>query len=99
MSAKKPTNLAASVRQRLYDLARAGGEELQPVLTRYGVERLLHRLCTEEGLRLKLQVDQERVQAHNHSPSHLAGAADGGGTLGTLALAPAFPYSVRRFRT
>lgn len=38
------TNLAASVRQRLLNLARARGEELQLVLTGYGVERLLYRL-------------------------------------------------------
>jgi hypothetical protein len=41
---KVPTNLAASVRQRLLNLARARGEELQLVLSRYGVERLLYRL-------------------------------------------------------
>jgi hypothetical protein len=49
MPAKKPTNLAASVRQRLYNLARAGGEELQLILTRYGVERLLYRLSHTPG--------------------------------------------------
>lgn len=49
MPAKKSTNLAASVRQRLYNLARAGGEELQLVFTRYGVERLLYRLSHTPG--------------------------------------------------
>lgn len=44
MRRSSPTNLAASVRQRLLNLARARGEELQLVLTRYGVERLLYRL-------------------------------------------------------
>lgn len=44
MSGKQPTNLAASVRQRLLNIAKARGEELQLVLTRYGVERLLYRL-------------------------------------------------------
>lgn len=56
MPGKKPTNLAASVRQRLYDLARVRGEELQLVLTRYGVERLLYRLShTPDGERFVLK--------------------------------------------
>ena len=38
MRRKPPTDLAASVRQRLLNLARTRGEELQLVLTRYGVE-------------------------------------------------------------
>jgi hypothetical protein len=37
----KPRNLAASVRQRLTDLARKQGEDFQLVLTRYMIERLL----------------------------------------------------------
>ena len=49
MPGKKPTNLAASVRQRLYNLARFQGEELQLVLGRYGVERLLYRLSHTPG--------------------------------------------------
>lgn len=49
MPSKQPTNLAASVRQRLYNLAKAGEEELQVVLTRYGVERLLYRLSRTAG--------------------------------------------------
>ena len=44
MRRKPPTDLAASIRQRLLNIARAQGEELQLVLTRYGVERLLYRL-------------------------------------------------------
>lgn len=44
MRRKSPTDLAASVRQRLLNIARASGEELQLLLTRYGVERLLYRL-------------------------------------------------------
>ncbi len=38
-------NLAASVRQRLTQLARANGEDFHLVLTRYGLERLLYRLA------------------------------------------------------
>jgi hypothetical protein len=49
MHQRQPTNLAASVRQRLYNLARARGEELQLVLTRYGIERLLYRLSHTPG--------------------------------------------------
>jgi len=41
---KPPTDLAASVRERLRQLAEGRGQELQLVLTRYGVERLLYRL-------------------------------------------------------
>jgi predicted nucleotidyltransferase component of viral defense system len=41
---KPPRDIAASVRQRLLDMARARGEEFQSVLTRYGLERLLYRL-------------------------------------------------------
>ena len=44
MSERHPSNLAASVRQRLLNLARERGDEFQLVLMRYGVERLLYRL-------------------------------------------------------
>jgi predicted nucleotidyltransferase component of viral defense system len=40
----KPTNLPASVRQRLANLAREQNEDFQLVLTRYVLERLLYRL-------------------------------------------------------
>ncbi len=39
------TNLAASVHARLVNLAKQTGEDVQLVLTRYGVERFLYRLC------------------------------------------------------
>jgi predicted nucleotidyltransferase component of viral defense system len=48
VSRQKPTNVAASVRQRLLDLARARGEEFQLILIRYGVERLLYRLSRSQ---------------------------------------------------
>jgi predicted nucleotidyltransferase component of viral defense system len=44
MSPSSRRNVAASVRQRLTNLARERHEELQLVLTRYGLERLLYRL-------------------------------------------------------
>jgi hypothetical protein len=37
----QPQNLAASVRQRLLNLAQAQQENFNLVLTRYGIERLL----------------------------------------------------------
>lgn len=42
-------NLAASIRQRLLDRARARGEDLQLLLDRYAVERLLYRLSISEA--------------------------------------------------
>lgn len=44
MTDKKLTNLAASVRQRLLDLAKAAGEDFQYALMRYVLERFLYRL-------------------------------------------------------
>jgi len=41
-------NLAASVRRRLLNLARQRGEELQFLLTRFALERLLYRLSQSE---------------------------------------------------
>jgi predicted nucleotidyltransferase component of viral defense system len=40
----QPRHLAASVRQRLLNLAQAQQEDFNLVLTRYGIERLLYRL-------------------------------------------------------
>lgn len=40
----KVTNLAASVRQRLLNRAKAANEDFQRVLTRYALERLLYRI-------------------------------------------------------
>lgn len=45
MTNRQPRDLAASVRQRLMNLARKRGDDFQLVLTRYGVERLLYRLA------------------------------------------------------
>ena len=56
MKRKPPTDLAASVRERLRQLAGARGQELQLVLTRYGVERFLYRLSrTPAGERFILK--------------------------------------------
>lgn len=44
MSAKQLKDVAASVRQRLYDLAKEHGEDFQLTLIRYALERLLYRL-------------------------------------------------------
>jgi predicted nucleotidyltransferase component of viral defense system len=43
-----PKNLAASVRQRLLNLAQARGEDFGLILTRYGIERFLYRLAQSE---------------------------------------------------
>ena len=40
----RPRNIGASVRQRLLNLARARGQPMDLLLTRYALERLLHRL-------------------------------------------------------
>lgn len=42
-------NVAASVRQRLRNLARQRGEDFQYVLVRYGLERFLYRLSRSEA--------------------------------------------------
>lgn len=44
MSPKPTSNIAASVHQRLLNLAKPRGEELQSLLTRHALERLLYRL-------------------------------------------------------
>lgn len=41
---ERPRNLGASVRQRLLNLAHARGQSMDLLLTRYALERLLHRL-------------------------------------------------------
>jgi hypothetical protein len=48
MTAKKLSDIAASVRQRLLNVAREQGEDFQLVLTRFVLERLLYRLgCSD----------------------------------------------------
>lgn len=44
MSENQPSNLPASVRQRLLNIAKRDGEAFDLVLTRYALERLLYRL-------------------------------------------------------
>lgn len=44
MNNKTVKNVAASVRERLYQLSQKRGEDFQLMLTRYGLERLLYRL-------------------------------------------------------
>ncbi len=48
MTDKRGNNTAASVRNRLLELARKRGEDFQLILTRYGLERLLYRLSQSE---------------------------------------------------
>ncbi len=44
MGKSKPTNIAASVRDRLLNLAKERGEDFNFVLARYAIERLMYRL-------------------------------------------------------
>ena len=44
MSKKKPSDLVASVKDRLLDISHKKGEDYQLILTRYAIERLLYRL-------------------------------------------------------
>lgn len=48
MSPAQPSNLVASVRQRLMTLSKKRREDFNLVLTRYGLERLLYRLSQSE---------------------------------------------------
>lgn len=48
MSPRSSRNIAASIRQRLLNLAHEQGEEFQFILTRYGLERLLYRLSLSQ---------------------------------------------------
>lgn len=45
MTPPRQGNMAASVRQRLLNLARERGENFDYLLTRFGLERLLYRLA------------------------------------------------------
>lgn len=48
VSREKPRNLAASVRQRLFNLAQERRDDFGLVLTRYGLERFLYRLARSQ---------------------------------------------------
>ena len=48
MSSEKPRNLAASVRQKLFNRAQEKHEDFGLVLTKYGLERFLYRLSQSE---------------------------------------------------
>ena len=41
-------NVAASVRQRLFNLARSRNDDFQRILTQYALERLLYRLSQSD---------------------------------------------------
>lgn len=45
MTGNAPRNIAASIRQRLLNLAKQHGEEFQGLLIRFGIARLLYRLA------------------------------------------------------
>ncbi len=48
MTQDKPSNVAASVRQRFLNIIRETGDDANLVWTRYASERLLYRLCVSE---------------------------------------------------
>jgi len=48
MNQAKPSNVAASVRQRLLNIIRETGDDANLVWTRYAAERFLYRLCVSE---------------------------------------------------
>jgi hypothetical protein len=48
MKRREPTDLAASVRQRLLDISRRTKTDANLIWTRYAVERLLFRLASSE---------------------------------------------------
>jgi len=59
MSPRDIRNLGASVRQRLFNLAKQRGDDFEILLTRYAIERLLYRLSQSphsEQLRQQFQV-------------------------------------------
>jgi len=45
---RPPTDIAASVKQKLLNLARERGEDFNTLLVRYGVERFLYRLSVSK---------------------------------------------------
>jgi hypothetical protein len=51
MKRREPTDLAASVRQRLLDISRRTKTDANLIWTRYAVERLLYRLASSEHAR------------------------------------------------
>ena len=48
MTRKPAKNISASVRQRLFNLRQAKGEDYNALLTQYGIERFLYRLSKSE---------------------------------------------------
>ena len=56
-------NVAASVRQRLLNFSRKGGEDFQLLLTRYAIECLLYRIGeSEHATRFVLSSRQQRLR-------------------------------------
>ena len=72
MNKEEPRNLAASVRQRLMNLARARNEDFQLVLTRYALEWLLYRLSRSDHRNVFVLKDAMLFQLwgdHPHRPT------------------------------
>lgn len=95
MSSRAPTNMAASVHQRLRNYARLSGDDPQYVLMRYGLERLMYRLSQSSHARLftgaadsgdrrvndvSSEVVEERTVAGTHGLGTVILRAEGGGS-------------------
>jgi hypothetical protein len=53
MTQAKPTNIAASIRQKLLNVANQTGDDPNVIWTRYAIERLLYRLFEKAALNRK----------------------------------------------
>jgi predicted nucleotidyltransferase component of viral defense system len=70
--AKSTNNLAASVRQRLANVARSRGEDFQFLLNRFGLERLLYRLTQSAHAQVFVLKGATLFQlwtGHSHRPT------------------------------
>ena len=72
MTKGKPSNVPASVRQRLLNLAQQTNQDFGLLLTKYSLERLLYRLSVSphrDGLVLKGALLFDLWTAHPHCPT------------------------------
>jgi hypothetical protein len=66
MSQKSPRNIAASVHQRIINLARAQNSDANLIFTRYGLERFLYRLSRSRHSRSPTSGRWADPGAHQH---------------------------------
>ena len=70
MKSKPPRDRAASVRQRLLNIAKERGEEFNFVLLRYGLERLLFRLGQSRYAGTFVLTPQRPTLSHQHDQAN-----------------------------